>query len=140
MGDALRRVRESGCNRTAALAFAFLVLTAARSGEVRGMRWSEVQGDTWTVPGERMKGGREHRVPLSGRALETLNEARELADGSGFVFPSTAGTPLADATLSHLCKELELGMVPTGRDRVSGSGRRSGRTFPVRSRRKRSRT
>ena len=116
MGDALRRVRESGCNRTAALAFEYMVLCAARSGEVRGARWSEVdlEGGTWTIPAERMKAGREHRVPLSSRAIVVLHEARELAEGSDLVFPSAAGTPLADSTLSGLCKQLDLGMVPHG--------------------------
>jgi integrase len=50
----------------------FLILTAARPGEVLGMCWSEVDGNVWTVPSERMKGGREHRVPLSERAVELL--------------------------------------------------------------------
>ena len=46
---------------------------------------------TWTIPGDRMKGGREHRVPLSSRALAVLDEARALDDGSGLVFPAPAG-------------------------------------------------
>ena len=116
MSDALRRVRELGCNRIAALAFEFMVLVAARSGELRGARWREVdlEAETWTVPAERMKTRRTHRVPLSARALEVLREARALSGGEGLVFPSAAATPLADSTLSKLCKELDLGMVPHG--------------------------
>jgi integrase len=55
-----------------ARALEFLILTAARPGEVLGARWSEIEGDVWIVPGERMKGGKPHRVPLSGRAVKLL--------------------------------------------------------------------
>jgi len=66
----------------AALALRFLILTAARSSEVRGARWAEIDlaERTWTVPGERMKAGREHRVPLSGAALDVLEVARARAE------------------------------------------------------------
>jgi integrase len=55
-----------------ARALEFLILTAARPGEILGARWSEIEGDVWTIPGERMKGGKPHRVPLSKRAVELL--------------------------------------------------------------------
>ncbi|MBA3324826.1 MAG: integrase arm-type DNA-binding domain-containing protein [Rhodobacteraceae bacterium] len=64
----------------------FLILTAARSGEARGARWCEIEGDVWTVPGERMKGGLTHRVPLSGEALAVLEQVRGL--GGDLIFPS----------------------------------------------------
>ena len=66
-GAALRRVRASGAHPGTVLAFEFLVLTAARSGEVRNARWEEfdLEGAVWTIPAERMKAKREHRVPLS---------------------------------------------------------------------------
>ena len=69
-------------------AFEFLTLTAARSGEVRGARWDEVctESATWTIPASRMKANREHRVPLSGRALDVLRDAAEYRDSSGLVF------------------------------------------------------
>ena len=72
------------------LAFEFLVLTAARSGEVRNARWEQIgrDGAVWTILAERMKAGREHRVPLSPRALEVLDDAAELSEGAGCVFPS----------------------------------------------------
>ena len=78
--EALRRVGESAADPVTRLSFEFLVLTAARSGEVRKATWSEIdlKSVTWTVPEERMKARREHRVPLSGRCLEILAEAREL--------------------------------------------------------------
>ena len=74
---ALDAVDQSSSGLVTKLAFHFLVLTAARSGEVRGATWDEIDLDnaTWTVPAERMKARREHRVPLSGRALEVLKEA-----------------------------------------------------------------
>jgi len=97
----------------AALALRFLVLTAARSSEVRGATWSEIDlaERTWTVPGERMKAGREHRVPLSGAALDVLQLARKRGEGQGspYVFPGAVeGSPLSDVALSkalHLAAE-----------------------------------
>ena len=90
---ALQRVKGSGAYPGAMLAFEFLVLTAARSGEVRNARWEQIDraGAVWTIPAERMKAGREHRVPLSPRALEVLDGAAELFDGAGLVFPSPTG-------------------------------------------------
>ena len=115
VGGALAAVAASGAWWATKLAFRFLVLCAARSGEVRGMRWEEVEADTWTVPGERMKvGGREHRVPLSPEALAVLTEAREHADGSGLVFPSITGRVMSDSTVSKLLKENQIGAVPHG--------------------------
>src|SRR5918993_3508288 len=72
----------------AALALEFTILTAARSGETLGAKWSEMdlQPEVWTVPAERMKAGREHRVPLSARAVEVLETVAKLRTGD-FVFP-----------------------------------------------------
>ena len=117
VGEVILAVRESQASLAARLAFEFLVLTAARSGEVRGAAWSEIDMDaaTWTIPGERMKGGREHRVPLSGRALAVLDEAQALDDGSGLVFPAPDGRkPMSDSTLSKLLRELGIDAVPHG--------------------------
>ncbi len=88
VAEALGRVRASRAHRATALAFEFLVLTACRSGEVRGARWDEVDDDaaTWTVPPTRMKAKLEHRVPLSTRGLAVLDKARELSDRSGLIF------------------------------------------------------
>ena len=98
------------------LAFEFLVLIAARSGEVRGMTWAEVDIETaaWTVPAGRIKADREHRVPLSTRALEVLTRARELSDGDGLVFPSATGKMISDSTMSKLCRENGINAVPHG--------------------------
>ena len=113
---ALAKVRQSEAWPPAKLAFELLALTACRSGEVRLACWEEVDQEAaiWTVPGERTKTGREHRVPLSGRALEVLQEARELAEGSGLVFPSPRGKPLSDRALSQLLRDLGIDAVPHG--------------------------
>ena len=77
------RAREA----VAAMALEFTILTAARTGEVLGATWAEIDFEkrTWTVPALRMKAGREHRVPLSSRAVEVLNETKKL--GSDYLFP-----------------------------------------------------
>ena len=101
---ALAMVRASRADPIIRLAFEFVVLTAARSGEVRGARWSEIDLETatWTVPAQRMKGGREHRVPLSGPAVEVLAEARRQSDGSLLVFPRSGGGEMPHWMLSKL--------------------------------------
>ena len=76
--DALAAVEASQSDEVTKLAFYFLVLTAARAGEVRGATWDEIDLDaaTWTVPAERMKARREHRVPLSEQAVDVIERAR----------------------------------------------------------------
>ena len=69
---------------------------------------------TWVVPAGRAKTGREHRVPLSGRSLGVLDEAKELRDQSHLVFPSVRGKSISDNTLSKLFRELEIPGVPHG--------------------------
>lgn len=102
-------VAASGAGASTKLALEFLVLTAARSGEVREARWDEIDmaAQVWEIPAARMKMKRPHRVPLSPRAVELLKQAEAMADGSGLVFPGTKiGRPLSDMTLSKLVKEL----------------------------------
>ena len=98
-----------------ARALCFLILTAARSGEVRGMVWSEVdlEAGLWTVPAERMKSNREHRVPLSRQALELL-KAQPRIPSVEHVFPSNRKGPLSDMALTALMRRHELGAVPHG--------------------------
>ncbi|MCY4496900.1 MAG: site-specific integrase, partial [Rhodospirillaceae bacterium] len=98
------------------LAFEFLVLTACRSGEVRGAQWNEIdlEAREWRIPPERMKTGREHRVPLSRAALAVLREAQALADNSGVVFASVRGGPLSKLAIAKLVRDLGIGAVPHG--------------------------
>ena len=116
VGEAIETVRASGAYPATVLAFEFLVLTACRSGEVRGALWEEVdlEGREWRIPSERMKTKREHRVPLSTGALAVLHEARALADGSRLVFPSARGRSLSEATISKMVRDLGIGAVPHG--------------------------
>jgi integrase len=102
-------VKASGAGLTTKLALEFVVLTACRSGEARMATWAEFDLDVkeWRIPGERMKSKRDHRVPLSGRVLEILTEAKVLSSGDNLVFAGTkSGKPLSDMTLSKLVKEL----------------------------------
>ena len=106
---ALAMVRSSTCDPATKWAIEFVVLTAARGGEVRGATWNEIDADvtTWTVPAERMKSGREHRVPLSPRALEILAEARARRTArTDLMFPGRTGRPMADSSLVHALHRL----------------------------------
>ncbi len=114
---AIETVRTSKCGQPAVkLAFEFLVLTAARSGEVRLATWDEMDaaGRVWTVPALRMKAKREHRVPLCGRALEVLAAARTLGDGHRLVFPMRSRRPILAWTLSKLLRDHRIPAVPHG--------------------------
>ena len=119
VANCIAAVQASRAGLSSKLAFEFLVLTATRSGEARGALWSEIDLGTpatsanpatpavWAIPASRMKAKRDHRVPLSARALEILRVAKGLGDGAGLVFPGTkTGKSLSDMTLSKLVKEL----------------------------------
>ena len=99
----------------AALALRFTILTAARTGEAVGACWSEIdlQEKVWTVPGDRMKAGREHRVPLSTGALAVLTEAAKLRTDRASdapVFPGAkAGKPLSNMALLMLLRRMQRG-------------------------------
>ena len=112
----LCKVWESNAAATTKLAFEFLILTAARSGEVRLATWDEVNlaERVWIIPASRMKTKKEHRVPLSDTAMTVLGKAREFADSSGLIFPSVTGKPLSDNTLSKLLRDLKIQAVPHG--------------------------
>ena len=117
VASAIETVRASSARPVVKLAFEFLVLTAARSGEVRGAVWTEMDrdGSVWTLPATRMKTRREHRVPLCRRPLEILDTVRRLGDGGRFVFPSVQpGKQLGDMMLSGLLKDLKIAAVPHG--------------------------
>ena len=91
VADALATVRASQASVTTKDAFEFLVRTAARSGEMRLTTWDEMDLDAgvWTIPGARMKAKRDHRVPLSGRALAILHDVRRLSNGTGLPWCTT---------------------------------------------------
>lgn len=89
----------------AARALEFAILTAGRTGEVLGARWSEIQDKVWIIPPERMKAAQEHRVPLSERALELL---RDLPRENEFLFPS-GGNPLSNMAMLSVLRRMERG-------------------------------
>src|SRR4051794_5269085 len=94
----------------AALALRFTILTAARSGEVLGARWSEIDRTTktWVVPAERMKAGREHRVPLTDRACEILDALQAVRSGD-YVFPGQPqGRPLSSMAMEMLLRRMKV--------------------------------
>ncbi len=99
---------------TGALALRFTVLTAARTGETIGATWAEIDlaAKVWTIPGARMKAGREHRVPLTDDALVilcTMLPAKP-EKGDGFVFPGRAkGAPLSNMSMTAVMRRMELG-------------------------------
>jgi len=88
-----------------ALALEFTILTAARTGETIGARWPEIDGDIWTVPAERMKANKRHRVPLVPRCIEILAELRKL--GGEYIFPGAKeGQPLSNMAMLEMVKPL----------------------------------
>lgn len=98
-----------------ARALEFLALTAARSGEVRGARWDEIDVEhrLWIIPASRMKMQREHRVPLSQQALDLLAALPRLEDNP-LVFPAARGGPLSDMALSMLMKRQHAASIEAG--------------------------
>ena len=117
VAGAIRKMWGSGATPAVKLAFEFLVLTAARSGEVRGARWDEIDlaARMWTIPATRMKSKREQRVPLCGRAVEILKAARALGNGrSLLLFPSRGGKPISITRLPKMLSNLKVDAVPHG--------------------------
>ena len=113
---AIETVRAGSAQPAVKLAFEFLVLTATRSGEVRGAQWAEIDTTdyVWTLSALRMKAKREHRVPLCGRAVEILDATRALGDGNPHVFPMRSGRPISASTLLKMLNDLRIAAVPHG--------------------------
>ena len=104
LGAALATVRGHDAWPCAKLAIEFAALTGCRSGEVRGATWAEIDmaAATWTIPAARMKMARDHRVPLSDRALDVLRQTRQYGDGEGWTFPSSRGGQMAANALTRV--------------------------------------
>lgn len=98
-----------------AAALRLLILTAVRSGELRGATWAEFDLDArvWTIPASRMKAKKTHRVPLSDAAVALLREQTKL-EGCNLVFPGKQGRPLSDMALTAVMRAFELDAVPHG--------------------------
>jgi integrase len=90
-------------NSTSALCLRFTILTAARSGEARGATWAEIdeKAKVWVIPANRMKAGREHKVPLTDDALAILTAMKPLkTEGSDLVFPGPTGALMSDVAIN----------------------------------------
>ena len=112
----LAELRTTYATHSARLALELLILTATRTNEVQRATWAEVdlEAKVWTIPGVRMKSGREHRIPLSARAVEIFDEAEKRADGSKWVFPgSKPKQPLSNMTFLKMLRRLTTGAVTT---------------------------
>ena len=114
VADAILKIRDSDAMPVTKAAFEFLILTATRGGDVRGATWDEFDIDAglWTIPAERMKMRREHRIPLSDQALAIL--ASKHLGGGGLVFERSPGKPLSGNTFSDRAKKDDLGCKPHG--------------------------
>lgn len=100
----------------AARALEFLTLTASRSGEIRGALWDEIDlaNGIWTIPADRMKAGREHRVPLSSAAVELLTTQPRLIS-CPYVFPSPKNGQMSDMTISAVMRRIQAAEEKEGR-------------------------
>jgi integrase len=108
----IQALRAADAGESVRLAFEFMILTAARTSEVLQARWTEVdlEAKTWTVPGERMKAGLEHRVPLSARSVEILERAEAISNGSEYVFPGRAAKkPLSNMVFLMALRRMKRG-------------------------------
>lgn len=113
VGAFMARLRDA--EGMGARALEFVILTAARSGEVRGATWAEIDTEKkiWSVPASRMKAGKEHRVPLSADALALLQDLPRMA-GTDYVFPAPRGGMLSDMTLTAVLRRMQVQAVPHG--------------------------
>ena len=115
VGALLAAVRDGPSSESVRLAFEFTILTAARSGETRGALWSEIDkvSRSWTIPGERMKAGKSHKVPLSVQAFAVVERAASLRESgaqqieSDLVFPNRNGLPFSDMVFLKLLRDME---------------------------------
>ena len=123
VGAALDKTEQVNACISVKLCLRFVALTAVRSGEARLAVWHEVDMDNkiWIIPADRMKTGKEHRVPLSGAAVDVLNKAAEIRGTSDYIFPSprNSSNPLSYATKLLLLEKAGL------RDAASVHGLRS---------------
>ena len=117
IAEALGAIREAVGHEDTKLALEFLILTAARAGEVRHATWDMIdfKNEQWIVPAEKMKMRRPHRVPLSRQALAILKTARKRTGGKGLIFPSNRkkGQPFSNMAFAMLLRRAGYGHVTT---------------------------
>jgi integrase len=108
MPEFMKVLRQKQGSSTAASALEFLILTAARTGEVTGMTWNEVENGNWVLPPDRTKQGREHAVPLPERAIAILEQQKQSRNGSPYVFNCFGREKLSDTTMSSLLRNMDV--------------------------------
>ena len=109
VGNFISSLKEYTSGLIPKLALEFLILTATRPIETRLASWKEIDDDLWIIPGERMKAGITHRIPLSSRCLEILNEAKKLSDGSNYIFYGyKPNVPLSENIFMNLINNLNI--------------------------------
>ena len=109
--NVITQLRERDC--MSALSLEFLILTASRTGEVRFASWDEIEGDVWVIPGERMKAGKEHRVPLTERCMDILRVAKSTYGEKEYIF-HTKGSPLSNVAMAGLLDRIAPGFTVHG--------------------------
>jgi integrase len=117
IGNFIESLREAPVGEIVRLAMEFLILTAARTNEVIGATWQEISLERriWTIPAERMKARREHRVPLSPRCVEILNRASQLSATSNYLFPGRSESkPMSNMALLMLLRRMGIGATAHG--------------------------
>ena len=129
VSHAIIQVRGGGSWIGIRLAFEYLVLTAARTAEVRLATWDEIDlgNATWTVPASRMKAGKQHRVPLADRATAILQEAADLFGAEGLLFPGPRGQVIHSASIYSMLRRqgIQTTLQPTSSPRRFSGGRAS---------------
>lgn len=117
VGQFLRDLRQSPSGSIPKLGFEFLILSATRTNEVLGAKWNEIDMERacWTIPADRMKAGKEHRVPLSERCVEILRAAEQLRDDGDYVFPGRSQSkPLSNMAFLQIVRRMNLAITPHG--------------------------
>lgn len=117
LNNFVANLRNEAADEPTRLAFEFLILTAARTSEVTLAEWQEIDLDeiAWTIPAERMKADRKHRIPLSKRCIEILKRAQELSDGGPFVFPSRSNKkPLSSMVFLMMIRRMKMDITGHG--------------------------
>lgn len=117
MPSFINTLRADSIGEPVKLAFEFLILTATRTSETLNARWTEIdfKERVWTIPAERMKAGRAHRVPLAPRAVEILERAKALAGDSNLVFPGRKhDAPMSNMVFLMALRRMELDVTGHG--------------------------
>ena len=117
VAEFIKKLRKEDARLSARLALEFMILTAVRTNEVLGAKWDEIdlKKKTWTIPAERMKMKREHRIPLSARCIAILKEARKLSDQRMLVFPGrSADKPLSNMVFLMLLRRMKFKITAHG--------------------------